>query len=221
MDSSHKLEAPNEEELRTIEHIEDRSGLSTLYRAPGQQFEGEILSSEARDKAKAEKLEAITSGIGKSALKIGLYIPYPFVSGSLLAVFIYTSVNWANAFILFALVILSIGAWMITSYLAYAAIFKTFYKHALRAGPFLLVMLVSMLMAAQAIYGYVADAISNQSLLFNVAIVSLLVVLFSVVASYILLGIWGNSRLGSGVKAAVSGALILVSGFLVASVYLF
>jgi hypothetical protein len=221
MDSSHKLEAPNNEELKTIEQIEDKSGLTTLYREPGQQFEGEILSAEDRDKSKAEKLEAITSGIGKSALKIGLYIPYPFISGLLLAVIIYTTIDWANALILIALVILSIGAWALTSYFAYAAIFKSFYKHALRAGPFLFVSLISVLLASQAAYGFITHSFATQSLLFNAALISLLIVIYSIIINYILLGIWGNSKLGSGIKAAVSGLVIVVSSFLVAVIYLF
>ena len=221
MDSNHKLEAPHNEELQTMEHFEDRSGLSTLYRAPGTQYEGEILSAEARDKVKAEKLEAITSGLGKSALKIGFLVPYPLISGSMLAVIIYTTINLANALIFGALAVLTAGVWMLSSYYAYSAIFKTFYRHALRGGPFLLISLVSVLIASQAAYGLVVEKFSSQSLLFNAALISLLILLYSIILNYILVGIWGNSKLGSGIKAAVSVLSIAVSGFLVVAVYLF
>ena len=221
MDSKHTLDAPHNEELRMVEQFDDHSGLSTLYHEPGKQYEGSILSADERDKAKAEKLEAITSGLGKSALKIGLFVPYPFISGLLLAVLIYTTIDWANALILFGLVILSIGAWALTSYYAYAAIFKTFYKHALRAGPFLLVSLISVLLVSQAAYGLITQRYSTESLLFNAALISVLILMYSVIVNYILVGIWGNSKIGSGIKAAVSGLTIAVSGFLVAAVYLF
>ena len=221
MDHDHKLAAPNEDELKGIEQIQDRSELSGVYRSAQNQFEGELLSSKERDKAKADELEAITSGIGKYALRIGLYIPYPFVSGILLLVTFYSVVNLNSAIILVGLIILSIGAWLLSSYYAYSAIYKTFYKHALRAGPFLVVSLVSTLMAAQAFYGIVLQYYAIDSLIFNTALVSLLVIMYSIVTSFILLGIWGNSRLGSGVKAAVSGMIIAVSAFLVIASYLF
>lgn len=221
MDSKHKLDAPHNEELRMVEQLEDRSGLSTLYHGPGQQFEGDILSAEDRDKAKAEKLEGLTSGLGKSALKIGLFVPYPLVSGLLLAAVLYSSVTWANALLLVALIILAVGAWALTSYYAYAAIFKIFYRHALRAGPFLVVSLASVILTSQASYGLVTENFSTESFLFNIAMVSLFIFVFSILANFILVGVWGNSKLGSGVKAAVSGLTIIVSGFLVAVVYLF
>jgi hypothetical protein len=221
MDRNHTLEAPNNDELSTIEQIEDRSDLSGIYRAPGEQFQGEILSEEERTKVKAEELEAITSGIGRSALSVGLLVIYPFVSGALIAVGLYELAVMAYPMVLVSAAILSIGIWMLTSYKAYASIYKLFYKHALRAGPFLVVALVSLIMASQAIYGTVVDNFSVQSAVFNVSLISLLLVMYSLIISYILLGIWGNSKLKSGVKALVSGLIIIVSGFFVLATYLF
>ena len=221
MDRNHTLEAPNNDELSGIEQLEDRSDLTSIYRAPGEQFEGEILSEEARNKVKADELEAITSGIGRSALSVGLLVIYPFISGALLAVGLYELATMTYPMVLVSAAIISIGVWMLTSYKAYATIFKIFYKHALRAGPFLVVTLVSLIMASQAIYGTVVDNFSVQSAVFNVSLISLLLVMYSLIISYILLGIWGNSKLTSGVKALVSGLIIIVSGFFVIATYLF
>ncbi len=221
MDSSHKLEAPNNEELKDIAQIEDRSGLTTLYRKPGAQYEGTILSAAEREKAKAEQLEALTSGLGKYALRLGLLVPYPFISGLLLVVAMYTVISFENAAILLGLVIISAGLWMISSYYAYSAIFKIFYKHALRAGPFLTVMLINILIVSQAIYGLVVQNFAVDALIFNASLISLLLVLYSIIVTYILVGIWGNSHLKSGIKALVSALSIVVSLFLVAAVYLF
>jgi hypothetical protein len=221
MDHNHKLDAPNEQALENIEQIQDRSDLTGIYREPGKQFEGELLSAEDRDKAKAEEVEAITSGLGRSALRIGLYVPYPFISGLLLAVGLYTWAQTSQTMVMAILIVLSGAFWVITSYKAYAAIYKIFYKHALRAGPFLVVALVTMILAAQAIFGFVVDGFSTDSLIFNAALMSLLLLMYSLIVTYILLGIWGNSRLNSGVKVLVSGLIILVSGFLVISTYLF
>jgi hypothetical protein len=77
------------------------------------------------------------------------------------------------------------------------------------------------MMASQAIYWIVSEDYAGQSLIFNAALMSLLLVMYSLVATYILLGIWGNSKLNSGVKALVSGLVLIVSAFFVVATYLF
>jgi len=221
MDRNHTLDAPNNDELSTIEQIEDHSDLSGIYRSAHTEYEGEILSEEARKKVKDDELEAITSGIGKSALSIGILVVYPFVVGALVAAGLYEIAENIYPMVLVSVAILSIGFWMLTSYHAFSTIFKKFYKHALRAGPFLTVMLVSLILASQALYGIVSELFSSQSLIFNVALISLMLVLYSLIASFILLGIWGNSRLKSGLKALISGLIIVISGFFVVATYLF
>ena len=221
MDRNHTLDAPNNEELSTIEQIEDHSDLSGIYRSAHTEYEGEILSEEARKKVKGDELEAITSGIGRSALSIGILVAYPFIVGALVAAGLYEIAENTYPMVLVSVAILSIGFWMLTSYKALSTIFKKFYKHALRAGPFLTVMLVSLILASQALYGIVTELFSGQSLVFNVALISLLLVLYSLIASFILLGIWGNSRLKSGLKALISGLIIVISGFFVVATYLF
>jgi hypothetical protein len=217
----HKLDAPNNDELKSIDQIGDHSSASTVYRKANDQFEGEILSAKAREKAKAEELEAITSGLGRNALRIGLLVPYPFISGLLLTVGVYTTVTLANASIFFGIVIIAAGLWLISSYYAYSAIYKIFYKHALRAGPFLAVMLINILIVSQAIYGLVVQDFAVDNLVYNAGLISLLLLLYSFIVSYILVGIWGNSRLKSSIKALVSALSIAVSAFLVGAVYLF
>jgi len=221
MDRNHTLDAPNNEELSTIEQIEDHSDLSGIYRSAHTEYEGEILSEEARKKVKGDELEAITSGIGRSALSIGILVAYPFIVGALVAAGLYEIAENTYPMVLVSVAILSIGFWMLTSYKAFSTIFKKFYKHALRAGPFLTVMLVSLILASQALYGIVTELFAGQSLVFNVALISLLLVLYSLIASFILLGIWGNSRLKSGLKALISGLIIVISGFFVVATYLF
>jgi hypothetical protein len=221
MDRDHRIDAPNDEELRTIEQIQDRSDLTGIYRKGAQQFEGDILSKEAREQAKAQELEALTSGLGKSALSIGFFIIYPFIGGALLALGLFVLVRYVPAMVLLLLAIAALVFWLISSYKAYEFIFKTFYNHALRAGPFVTVMVVSLIMASQAIYGLVVDNFSGQSIVFNISLISLLLLLYSLITSFILLGIWGNSKLKSGSKVLVSGLIVILSAFLVISTYLF
>lgn len=220
MDRSHKLEAPNNEELKTIDQIEDHSGVSTVYRNPGEQFEGDILSSDEREKVRIERLNAPIKSIWKSSLKIGFYVPYPFVSGLLLATLLNYTVAWANATMFIAFIIIAVGVWMLTSYFAYARIFKIFYKHGLRAGPFLLVMLISTLLASQAIYLFVVERIAGQSLLFNLTILCIFMIVYSIVATTIVLLAWGNTKLNGMYKLLISAFVIIASAGLVAWAYL-
>lgn len=221
MDRSHKLEAPNNDTLKTIEQLDDKSGVSSVYRQPGKQFEGDIMSNTQREKAKADELEALSSGLGRSAFKIGLLVPYPFISGILLASLLYILAQQGNPWTIVPGTLVAGGFWLATSYKAYSSIFKTFYNHALRAGPFLVVILASLMLALQAIYNIVGEQFATQSVLINSATVSLLTVVYSLVATFILLGVWGNSRLKSGLKVLISAAIIAISGFFLASTYLF
>lgn len=220
MDRNHTLEAPNNDELSTIEQIEDRSGISTVYRAPEQQFQGKILSAEEREKVKAEQLASITNDLWKSSLKIGLYIPYPFVSGILLAALLNSFVSFTNAGLMIGFLIIAVIAWGASSVNAYVRIFKIFYKHALRTGPFLFVLLLSVLLASQAMYEIVAKNFGSQSVVFNIALVSILVILYSILSTFIVLIVWSNSKIKGIYKVAVAGAVVVVSAFLAISSYL-
>ena len=218
----HKIEAPNEQELKEIQQIEDRSGLTSLYFEPQKQEQGEIfMSPEERDKAiEAKKVESV-KGIGGAFLKIGLYIPYPIVIGASMAAAFYTFVGAVNPLFFLGLVILAVGIWGLTSYFAYAAIFKTFYKHGLRAGPFLFVMLMSVLLASLAAYGLVAGMFvgAELPLLFNTTLISIVLLIYSIIASGILLSVWGNPKLKSLAKAIASVSVVLASGIFVLVVY--
>jgi hypothetical protein len=215
MDHNHKLEAPNEDELRDIEQIQTRSDASTVYRSPKKHYDGQIMSEEERVKAKAEELEALTGGLASSALKIGLLIPYPFVSGALIAAGAYSISESIPPIAFGAIAIIGALFWLLTSYNAYASIFKTFYNHAMRAGPFVSIMLVSTFIASQAIYGYVAHLFAGETLIFNVALNSLLVVIYSMLTTFVLLGIWSNSRLGDLTRVVSALGIIAISSFMV------
>lgn len=220
MDGNHKLDAPNNDALSTIDQIADRSDITTVYRAAGKQFEGEILSAEDRAKAKEQKIDAITLGLWKSSFKIGFFVVYPFIAAALSAVLLYLNTSGLNPLILTPLLIVIGGVWLITSYNAYRAIYRIFYKHALRATPFLFVMLINVFLASFAFYSYVVDHLATQSLLFNVGFISLLTLAYSIITSYIILLTWGAPRISSSLKAFVAGGVLAISGFLVALTYL-
>jgi hypothetical protein len=223
MGSNNIIQAPNEDELREIRQIEDRSAMTGIYFEPQKQYEGEvILSQEERSKAIEEKTAAASKGIWKSFLRIGLFIPYPLVIGASIAAALYTFAKELNPLLFLGICILSLGVWGVTSYFAYSAIFKVFYKHGLRAGPFLLVMLISVLLASQAAYGLVAVMFvgAELPLLFNTTLISIVLLIYSIIMSGILLAVWGNPKLKSLAKAIASVLVVITSGLFVLFVYL-
>jgi len=223
MGSNNIIQAPNEDELKEIRQIEDRSAMSGIYFEPQKQFEGEIIMSpEERTKVQEEKAAAASKGIWKSFLKIGLYIPYPLVIGASIAAALYSFARELNPLLFLGLAILSLGVWGLTSFFAYSSIFKVFYKHGLRAGPFLIVMLVSVLLASQAAYGLVAVMFvgAELPLLFNTTLISIVLLIYSIIMSGILLAVWGNPKLKSLAKAIASILVVVTSGLFVLFVYL-
>lgn len=220
MDRSHKLDAPNNEELRTIEQIEDRSGVAAVYRNPTKQFEGDILSASEREKVQAEKVASVSGDTWKLSPKIGFLIVYPFISAALLVTILYSSILGMNRAIYIVSAIISAGFWMITSYLAYANIFKILYKHGLRAGPFLLVILASTFLGSQAISNITATYFAGQSLLTNIAFVSIATIIYSIITAYIILFVWGNVHIKAVLKLFISVIVLVVSGVAAMLTYL-
>lgn len=220
MDRSHKLDAPNNEDLKKIEQIDDRSGLTTVYRQAGEQYEGTIVTATERERIKAEEIDNITRSISKSAPIIGLLVPYPFLAGLMGGVYLYSISAGMNTGVVYTLLALLGATWLITSYYAYARIFHIFYKHALQVGPFLFVSVLSVLAASQAFMNIIAQTIAGESPTFNIAAMSLLVILYSILISYIVLKTWGNSHISAGFKIAVSAIVLVFSVSISALTYL-
>lgn len=220
MDRSHKLDSPNNEELRIIEQIEDHSGASTAYRNPTIHFEGDILPANEREKVKAEKIASASSNTWKSSPKIGFLIVYPLISAALLATILYVFVSEMNNAVYIVSAIVSAGFWMLTSYVAYSRVFKNLYKHGLRAGPLLLVVLISTFLGSQALFNVLSLTFAKESLLTNVSLISVATIFYSIITTYIVLFVWGNTHIQAVYKLLASVVILILSGLAVLVTYL-
>ncbi len=88
-------------------------------------------------------------------------------------------------------------------------------NHALRAGPFVTLMLVCLLLASQGIFE-VSQYIGTQVLIVNVLIMSGLLIAYSIILSLALLNAWASPRLNGGGKIAIVGIALIVSALIAA-----
>ena len=79
MDRSHKLDAPDNDRLKNIEQVEDRSELSALYPDAHNEWTGEVMSEEERASKRDQEQDNITKSIRTKFWIIGTLAPLPVV----------------------------------------------------------------------------------------------------------------------------------------------
>lgn len=206
MDNKHKLDAPNNESLRSIEQVSDHSELSTLYRSAGKQWTGEVVSHEERERRLQHEQDTRTFGIRKQFWTVGLLAPLPLVLLSLILGAAFTIVNENNvAYYVIPMLIVS-GIWAALSFNIIRRIFELFYQHGLRAGPFLIVLLTFLGLSIQIIY-VLTMPLHGQQLLSSVMMICAIELLWSIIITYALLLIWTTPTISGGVKVAIIGLI--------------
>ena len=209
MDRKHQLDAPDNDTLKTIEQLDDRSGLTTIYPHAQDQWDGNIMTTEARETKQAKELSAITLSIRKWAVPVGVLAIAPIVSASLLAAVALTYVTEDNASLLLFPMMIITGIWGLVSFAAIKKLYGIFYGHALQATPFFVMLLVLMGLAVQSIY-IVTRPIQNGSFIFNTAVISGVALAVSAALSWILLVIWTNRRIAGNVKLGLIGVIAFI-----------
>lgn len=213
MDRNHQLNAPDNESLKDIEQITDRSDLSSLYFTAHKEWEGKGLLSENEREAKRSKEQlAITLAARKKFILIGLLIPTPII---LLVIIISLAAAYLNADNFKSLLVAAIGAvgvWLVVSFISIRRTYALFYNHALSATPFIVVFMVLLGLSTQAVY-LLTRPLHTESAINNTLIVCAGAYLASIVISGALISIWVSPRLSSRAKIGAIGllaALILV-----------
>lgn len=209
MDKKHRLESPNNESLRTIEQVSDRSELSVLYRKARSEWEGKNLITEEERQSKQfkEHLHALL-GIRRRLLEIALLPLVPFVLFALLSVAITTNIAPDNYRFLLIGVIFAIGVWGVFSFLAVQRVYAIFYKHGVRATPFLVVLLSLVGLATQASF-LLTNGLVLEPAVMRAAIVSGLGCLASIPITAALLYLWTSPRIPAKLKIAGAGLLAI------------
>lgn len=210
MDRNHRLDAPNDESLGTIEQLNDRSDLSGLYFSARKEWEGKaIISDDERQSRQAEAQLAIALSIRPWFIVIGTLVPLPlllFILLSAIATTLFTKDNLQFALLP---VIFALGFWVSVSYLSLRRVYRLFYDHAVKATPFIVILIALVGLSAQASF-LLTRSIQNESFLTNTLIVSAGTLIASIVISGLLLIIWTSPRLTGNNKVGAIAAIALL-----------
>ena len=213
MDRNHQLKAPDNNELKDIEQVPDRSELSALYFDAHSEWDGkELISDDERQRRRDKHNEAITTSIRPQFATIGLLITTPLILLALIASAGATHVTIEALDFLLPIIVLTIGFWILVSFLSLRRVYAIFYNHALRATPFILVLLSLLGIVAQGLYlllhSWLPSSLILATLLFGLCLMAA-----SVVLSLITLYIWVAPRLSIEAKigclASLAGLLLL------------
>lgn len=216
MDKDHRLDAPDNDSLQSIEQLPDRSDLSTIYEHGRTELtkDGLVNRDEVIQKQDEERAKIRTS-IRKSFLVIGLLIPLPFVMIANIVTIALTYAMDEDSRLLLIPVILAIVLSLYIAARAFKEVYEIFYDHAMKATPFVFTHLVLL---GTSLYATLlgTQQFHNGNLIHDVLIISGAMTLLSVLYSGLLLLIWVASRLSSSAKMACVALLVLFNGLMTA-----
>jgi membrane-associated HD superfamily phosphohydrolase len=199
MDKDHRLDAPDNESLRTIEQLGNHSELSTIYPHAHNQWEGELISKEEREARRAREQVRINVTIRKWFAVIGALVPLPFILGTAFFTLGLTFVRVDNLVYLMLPIVAAVLVWFYISLRSIKRVYAIFYEHSIKATPFIVILLVLLLLSLQAHYMLVLP-LYGDSILLNSLLTSAVSLTTSIVLSGILMLIWTSSRLSSSWK---------------------
>lgn len=202
MDGKHKLDAPNNESLKHIEQLGDHSELSTIYPRRGKQWDGDIVSAEERNRRRQKSAETLSFGIRRQFWLVGLLTPLPLVILSLFLGVIFAIATEDNLPQLVIPSMLLFFVWMLLLYGIMRKTIEVFYRHSLRAIPYIVTLVIFLALSVQSIY-LLSAPIHGGQLVSSVAIVGAIELAWSVIMSYGLIFLWTTPQLSGNAKMAI------------------
>ena len=200
MDKDHRMDAPDNDSLRTIEQVPDHSELSSIYPRAHDQWEGtELMSSEEREKKRTREQLNINLSIRRWFFIVGLLIPVPFLLAAVMSAVGVTYVTEQNLGFALVPIILALGLWLLFSRLAFKKVADVFYGHSIGAVPYLVAHIGLLVLGTQATY-IAASSFFGDSLIYNTLLTSALIMAMSIFLSGVLLVIWTSPLLSSRLK---------------------
>lgn len=194
--------------VEPVAQLNDRSELSILYTTPKNLWDGEIMTVEARQAKKEAERRAVQTSIRTEFVKIGLLIPVPFLLASTGIALGVSVISESSVNIALLPSIVAVALWGLLSFLALKAVFSTFYQHALKAGPFIVLMLALLGISIQGLF-IATLPLHNLNPLLITLYVNLGMLVISVVLTGIVLSIWVANRIHGGVKLGLIGLIAL------------
>ncbi|MFZ1250625.1 MAG: hypothetical protein WAR37_04240 [Candidatus Microsaccharimonas sp.] len=212
MDKDHRLDAPDDENLRSIDQLSDRSALSSIYPEAHDRWEGTIMSEQARSDKRDKEQQNITQSIRKWFIVIGVLAPLPFIIASLLAMAGYQYGPLIDKTLIVIPFAIAALVWLLLSVYFVRKLYAIFYNHALSATPYYIVLLILLSLSLHLVYSLTAPYHSQDPVI-NTFITSVAVVGVSVILSGVLLVVWTSLR----IKAQIKFVFIFVLALLLAS----
>lgn len=200
MDKDHRMDAPDDDSLRTIEQVPNHSELASIYPHPHDQWEGtELMSNEEREKKRDREQLNISLSIRRWFFIVGLLIPVPFVLAAIMSAVGVTYVTDKNLGFTLGPIIIALVLWLLLSRLAFKKVADVFYGHSIGATPYLTAHIGLLVLGIQATY-VAASSFFGDSLIYNTLLTSALVMVMSIFLSGVLLVIWTSPLLSSRLK---------------------
>lgn len=217
----HHIDAPHNDELKSIDQLADHSTVSATYFRPLDQWEGtEIMTNEARERKHAEKQALFQRTLRRSFPIIGALVPTPFILFALLLAGGVTYLREGEIGIYIVPIFLVVALLGLVSYRALKGVFSIFYDHSIKALPVLYMLMVVLGLATRIIFVYAQRHYFTEAPITNVLIVSGGVLIASVLLTGILLFIW-TSTLMTRWKFILVGILALILAGGVAAQFFF
>ena len=211
MDKDHRLDAPDNDSLRTIEQISDRSELTTIYPHAHKEWEGtDLISHDEREKQRQDERLRISLSLRKWFVPIGFFIPLPFVYVSLLVTLTANYISIDNLKLLMLPVLIIMGFTIFLAYRGFKYGYKIFYSHGVKGGPFIFSLLSLLAISLNGTF-LATEPLHTGVPGIDMLIVAATIFALSIFYSFILVFVWSSPRLTSGVKIACVGILALLA----------
>jgi hypothetical protein len=210
MDSKHHLNAPNNDALKEIEQIGDRSGSAAVYPHAKNDWENvDLMSGEARMKKQEADRLRVNLTIRRWFPIVGILIPMPAVLAAITVALAAEYLDPKAAALLLLPVFFGVFLWGFLSYHSLKAVRTIFYNHSIKLMPYLIAHVALLAIGFRGLFRY-AQTLHNGWAVGDVLIASAVVLLASMILAGILLFIWTTRRITSNWKFGLLGALAAI-----------
>lgn len=202
MDSGHKLDAPNNEDLQLIEQVGDHSDLSTIYPHANNQWTGDVVSLDERDRRQQQKIDTASFGVRSEFAIIGALLPFPIIAAFVPVAATLPLMNDDNVAYFVIPGIFAFFIWAGLTFASYRKVHRVFYKNTLQTLPFSLFHLSVLALSIPACY-LITLPVHEGRLLQATVLVSLVELLWSILLCLVMLRLWTTPLLSGGAKLGI------------------
>ena len=127
---------PDHEDLASVEQLQDRSDLSSIYPNPTALNDGELVSKEEREHRKEAAVIAISSDAPRSTLKLVSFFLSPLIIAASIVYGFSLFLTLVEVGLYLPGIVISIGIVLLISWFFYRQFADILYNHTIQVGPF-------------------------------------------------------------------------------------